>query len=249
MNTKRSYPLSHWIPLLVILISVPVMLSCSLTGNLGQSPLPTVAPTLPPQVTVLVVVQSPTPEAVLLPSNTPEPTQTEKPVETATVALPTETETAIPVPEFIEIKNIQAIGWNFANSTKCKDQKVGCWFLISYKQEGSLEGKDFIFIDPNWANPYLVFWQKFTSKGYSYFGFLEITADNEVGWSQIQGYKDSNYSWKEEAIDLTTYKGREIQFRMMFVPTTDVFSTQQKNTFNEHQWAISPFRIVPNYNP
>jgi len=248
MNTNRSFPLSRPILILAILI-LPVLLSCSLGSYLGFNPTPTVAPTQPPQVTVMVVVQSPTADAALLPTDTPQPTPTDQPTETQAVVLPTETETAIPVPEFVEVSNILGINWNFFNSTKCKDQKEGCWFLTSYKQEGSLEGRDYIYIDPNWTNPYLVFWQKFTSKGYSYFGYLEITADTDIGWSQVKGYKDSNYDWKEEAIDLNEYKGSEILVRFMFVPTVDSFSPQQKNKFNEHEWAIGSIRVVPNYNP
>lgn len=252
MNANRSFSFSLRTLLLIIFFALPVVLGCSLGSYLGFNPTPTLAPTQPPQVTVMVVVQSPTPEMALLPTNTPEPPATEQPtqpVATEPVVLPTETETAIPVPEFVEVTNIKPINWNFSNSTKCKDQKEGCWFLTTYKQNGSLEGRDYIYIDPNWANPYLVFWQKFTSKGYSFFGFLEITADTDVGWTQVQGYKDSNYDWKEEAIDLSEYKGKEIMIRVMFVPTADNFSPQQKNQFNEHQWAIASIRVVPNYVP
>lgn len=249
MNLKLSFPLPIRTLLMIAVIALPVMLGCSLGSYLGFNPTPTAAPTQPPQVTVMVVVQSPTPEMLPLPTNTSEPPPTEQPTETVQVVLPTETETAIPTPEYIEVTNIQEINWNFVNSTKCKDQKEGCWFLTSYKQEGSLEGRDYIYIDPNWANPYLVFWQKFISKGYSYFGFLEISADTDIGWSQVKGYKDSNFDWKEEAIDLNEYKGSEIIIRFMFVPTIDTFSPQQKNKFNEHEWAIASIRIVPDYTP
>jgi hypothetical protein len=249
MTKIRSYPLSRSIPFIVILIALPVLWGCSLTGNLGQSPAPTIPVIQTPQVTVMIVEVTPTPETLVLPAtDTPQPTETQAPP-TETIPADTPTDTAIPVPEFIEIKNVQAIGWNFINSTKCQDEHEGCWMLTSYKQNASLEARDYIYIDPNWANPYLVFWQKFTSEGYSFFGFVEITGDTDIGWTQKQGYKDSNYSWKEEAIDLSEYKGSEILVRIMFVPTMDQFAPKQNNKFNEHQWSIASLRIVPDYNP
>ncbi|MBN1536386.1 MAG: hypothetical protein JW908_06615 [Anaerolineales bacterium] len=251
MKTNRPFSSALKSPkfLLLILIALPVILGCSLSSYLGFNPTPTIAPTQPPEVTVMVVVQSPTPEMVLPPTETPEPTPTEQPTETAQPVVPTDTEIVIEVPDFIEVANIQAFNWYFANSTKCKDEKEGCWFLTTYKQEGSLEPRDFYYIDPTWENPHLVFWHKFISDGYSYFGFVETTGDTEVGWTQIKGYKDSNFSWKEEAIDISQYKGSEILIRIMFVPTIDTFSPQQKAKYNAHDWAIASIRIVPDYAP
>ncbi len=253
MNINRSFLSSRLIPMIVILIALPVLWGCSLTGSLGQSPTVAVPTIQTPQVTVMMIVVTPTPEPLALPTETPQPTETTQPTETEspteTIAAETPTETANPVPEFVEIKNVKAFGFNFSNSTKCMDAKVGCWMLTSYKQNASLEAQDYYFIDPNWANPYLVFWQKFESKGYSFFGFVEITADTDIGWTQKKGYKDSNFSWEEAAIDLSEYKGSEIMIRIMFVPTADQFAPKQTNKFNEHQWSIASIRIVPDYAP
>lgn len=249
MNNSRSITGARWLLMFLLMIIFPVMLSCSLTGSIGQAPTSVLVPTQPPQVTVLVVVQSPTPEAVLPPTETSFPTETVVPPSpTPETPLPTETIAATPLPEFIEIKNIDGIGFHFANSTKCKDEKEGCWILTTYKQKASLEQKDYIYVDPNWTNPYLVFDHKYNSEGYSFFGYMEMTADNEVGWSQKRGFKKSVFNWVEEAFDLNEYKGHEILFRIKFSPTSDVVS-KNPSKFNFHDWYITPFKIVPNYQP
>jgi hypothetical protein len=253
MNTNRSFLSSRSIFYIIILIALPVLWGCSLTGSLGQSPTVAVPAIQTPQVTVMMIVVTSTPEPLVLPTETPQPTETTQPTDTEspteTVAAETPTETANPVPEFVEVKNIKAFGFNFSNSTKCMDAKVGCWMLTSYKQNASLEAQDYIFIDPAWANPFLVFWQKYESQGYSYFGFVEITGDTDIGWTQKKGFKDTNYSWEEEAIDLSEYKGSEILIRIMFNPTSDQFVAKQKTQFNPHTWSIAAIKVVPNYMP
>lgn len=249
MNINRSTSGVRGLLILLLTIIIPVTLSCSLTSSIGQVPTAALVPTQMPQVTVLVVVQSPTPEAALLPTDTPFPTETViAPSPTPETPLPTETSAATPLPEFIEIKNIDGIGFHFTNSTKCKDEKEGCWILTTYKQKASLEQKEYFYIDPNWANPYLVFDHKYSSEGYSFFGYMEITADNEVGWSQKRGFKKTVFDWVEEAFDLNEYKGHEILFRIKFSPTSDVVS-KNPSKFNFHDWFITPFKIVPNYQP
>jgi len=249
MDNNRRRSGAGWISLFVLIISISLMLSCSLFGSIGQSPTATIPPIQSPLVTVLVVVQSPTPEATLPSTNTPEPIVTEAPTVTIPAVVPTETETVVAVPEFIEIRNLKSIGWKMINSTKCRDAKTGCWLLTTYKEQCSLTQNEYTLIDPTWENPYLVFWQNYESKGNSTFGYLEMTTDVDVGWNQIKGYNGSNFSWKEEAIDLNEYKGREILFRINFMPTFDQLSAKQVIKYNEHYWMISDIQIIPNYQP
>jgi hypothetical protein len=182
---------------------------------------------------------------------TSPPPYIEVPTETATVIPPTEPAVTEVANENISLPILdwENIGWIRSESSKCYEPKKACWSSINYKVISTLTSKDSIYVDPNWQNPKLVFWNKYSSDSNITFGYIEIQSSNNAGWSRIKSLKGTKDHWYKEEIDLNEYRSQNVIIRFYSEPATTMKnlwtwgSTNIK--YHPFSWWIYDINIVP----
>lgn len=123
--------------------------------------------------------------------------------------------------------------WVVINSG-CKIPDMVCWKMMDAKNEDAyLTSREGVYIDPSWPKPYLVFWNKRDLKNNADLSILSST-----GLGGLVGYSNSSVNWKQEAIDISQYKGQTITLQ---------FYASVWYYFNE--WFIQEVQVVPNFTP
>ena len=189
----------------------------------------------------------------------PAPTEA-VPEATSTLALPPDTEVPppttatqeiLPSPTLVvsptEPQNLSFTEWSMQwfvpLSSGCKFRNVPCWRTMDdyqkhFGSEMILTSKTPILIESSWPSPYLVFWHKPDLKSAA---GLEIELDGE--WLKVRDFKKSHSDWSQVIINLSDFKGKELNVR---------FSADgQWGTGGVPQslWFIQDVKVVPDYTP
>jgi hypothetical protein len=132
-------------------------------------------------------------------------------------------------------------------STGCPVEDSPCWKADddSDKHFGgtlSLVCEDTVFIDPEWPNPYLVFWHK-----YDLARPANVSILFNSQWEYLKIYGKGQSNWSQDAFDLSKYKGDTILIQ---------FSTDGRAPYvwphpapPKNDWYIQYVQIVPDYAP
>jgi len=97
--------------------------------------------------------------------------------------------------------------------------------------------RESIFIDPNWPNPYLVFWHIYDTDHY-----LDVIGIVNSQWVIIWHFTGSVGKWSLVTADLGKYKGQSITIKFDAVGRN--WYTKKKT-----EWSVQDIKIVPNYQP
>jgi hypothetical protein len=178
----------------------------------------------------------------------PQPTPQEISIQTPTAEIPTEipvqTQPALTEPPAtlteIPINDWKTQYWVPLGSG-CQNNAAKCWKLNDdFKTVGGtstafLTSTENILIEENWPSPYLVFWNK---RNLRFEAMLSLFIDGTLSNVKVIP-TGTNQLWKEETLDLSRYKGKNIR-----VQISCPVGMQYVNS-----WFINDFRIVPNYQP
>ena len=197
--------------------------------------MPIAAPTQDPGVSETLQAQQATLDAQAT-SLVPQETQV-VPTEGSLATLP-------PIPgaslEPTSITDWKMYFWVPLNSG-CKLPEAPCWKLADdWKKaqtstgEGIFISKVPVLIDPAWEKPYLVFWNKYLLRQT---GTVEIQVNGD--WIMVKNLGYSRSDWRQEAIDLQPYKGKEMIVRFI----------SQIGYYQQSSWFVQDVKIVPNYKP
>jgi hypothetical protein len=186
-----------------------------------------VVPTLPPAAETPIQGQAPN-----APTN-PPPTDTPALPPTETVAA---TSQPSPAPAKISLTKWKKL-YFLEISSGCKFPDMPCW----KSNDGPDVGFDSIIltsaestaIDPNWNNPYLVFWHK-----YYFDKAAEIDVSSGSSWEVLQVYGQGNRDWIMQSFNLSRYKGKSVSFRFVLEPYHKIST-----------WLIQDIQIVPDFKP
>ena len=132
-------------------------------------------------------------------------------------------------------------GDNWALYSACKLTTTSCWKI---SKMGALVSEKSFYIDPNWNQPYLVFWHMgISTKKISRQWFNPYTKPGAlVGvdgkWTLVRDYSDTmGGTWARAYVNLGTFKGKEISIQ--FFLDTNTSST----------WYIQDVQILPDFTP
>jgi len=106
----------------------------------------------------------------------------------------------------------------------------------------SLVSEDTVLIDPNWPNPYLVFWHK-----YDFARPANVLILFKGQWEYLKMFGKGQSDWIQESFDLNAYKGDTILIQ---------FSTEGRVPYvwphpapPKNDWYIQEVQIIPDYSP
>ncbi len=126
-------------------------------------------------------------------------------------------------------------------SSGCKLADIPCWKLAddwktaqTSSGDGVLTSKQAVLIDPAWERPFLVFWDK---RQLRRTGAIEIQVNGQ--WITVMDVNGTKTEWRQEAIDLQPYKGKQMIVRFI----SEIGSAQQST------WFIQDVQIIPNFKP
>jgi hypothetical protein len=151
------------------------------------------------------------------------------------------------------LEPIQILDWKMAfwvyTSSGCEGGKP-CWITNDdYKKHlgGSLilTSKKSYFIDPNWPNPYLVFWNKRDNPA-------TLTVDVVIDGTPItlRQYPKGQKYWSSDAIDIRAYKGKEIIVRFVAPGKTgEGGGGNFGDNYPSTHWFVGNIQIFPSYKP
>ena len=125
-------------------------------------------------------------------------------------------------------------------SSGCKLKDAQCikladdWKATQGGADAFLTSKISVYIHPDWPNPYLVFWHKRDLKRTAQ---LTIQADGK--WQAVRDFTSSSSDWKQDAVNLANFKGKEI-----FVQYT-----AEVGWYRQSQWFLQEIQVIPDYKP
>ena len=112
--------------------------------------------------------------------------------------------------------------------------------------EVSLIGKSSIYIDPDWNNPYLVFWHKYDFLGESMI-IVQVDGRQEILKTFVKGSKSDD--WRREILELNRYKGKDILLN--FTADAEQHAVGGgfwgTNKFVRTEWYLQDIQIIPDY--
>jgi hypothetical protein len=165
-----------------------------------------------------------------------QPTAT--PVAPSTTTIPETSSTPMILTDFKFYYFVQS-------STDCRESGDVCWIANDQwtkdrnwgEKDMVLTTKGSIFIDPNWKNPYLVFWHIYKTEQ-SISVVASVDSKKEILWF----FTKSSGSWAKVVADLTKYKGKDIVIQFVGVG---------RNWYGKPktEWTVQDIQIVPNYTP
>lgn len=188
------------------------------------------------------------PEATATLPPSPEPTEAAtQPV------IPTNTLEPSSTPTTLAPLSLQLTDWKYVAfipvSSGCKLDDVPCWLLklsgsgmwkSTAPTEGTMTTASPAYIDPAWANPALIYWHNFQTKGFGYRVSLQI----DGRWSDVRRSDTPTSGWVQEVIDLKSYKGSEININFSSTVVVAFVTPNLSVT-----WYIQDVQIVPDYIP
>lgn len=197
-----------------------------------------------PTQAVVFVTATPEPSATSgsdLIVNNPTAPPTDAPVPNNTPAAPTNAPTS---QEDIIITDWR-LNYFLPVGSGCKVPNSGCWrmnddFKKHFGNELSLVSKVPVKIDPSWPSPYLVFWHKYKFENKAR---IDISGDSVWSTMQVLDKQKSSNIWKQGAINLDIFKGKEILVNFA------AFGIWGSGGIPGSDWYINDVRIVPNYTP
>jgi len=185
--------------------------------------------------------------AAIPPTSTPEPTvapPTSAPTQAQVVAAsPTAGQQAVQGP--IALTEWQRTAFTLMNSG-CKVGDAAC-YKGGHPADNSVTDMIMtsinpITVDPNWKNPYLVFWHKYNVEQPAY---VNIGIGSQ--WKPLKSFQGQATGWIQSFIDLNKYKGKDILIQFTapaFAPTKSWWKDAPMN-----DWYLNDIHIVPNYTP
>jgi hypothetical protein len=182
----------------------------------------------------------PTPEAT---SNNQQPTTL-----TATSVPPSQT----PVPSATPVTIRQWKNAYIIQTSNGCHSATSCWVGASdgYSHDIILLADETVFVDPNWDNPYLVFWHTY-KVGDKLSASVAIRVDGS--WVQLVSYRPGFQDWEQVALDLNPYKGKDITLRFSAKDgaAIDIYRSgwHDQAPGPISKWSLEEIQIIPDYQP
>jgi hypothetical protein len=103
-----------------------------------------------------------------------------------------------------------------------------------------LTSKQGYLVDPNWPKPYLVFWHKLENAN-------PVTVEVIIDGTPIavRQYPKGRKDWVGDAVDLSSFKGKEIVVRFVATGKSGLNWGGNPGT----NWFVENIQILPNYKP
>jgi hypothetical protein len=132
-------------------------------------------------------------------------------------------------------------------STGCQVADSPCWKADDDPDKHfggtlTLVSEDTVFIDPEWPNPYLVFWHK-----YDFSRSSNVAVMFKGQWEYLKVYGKGQSGWTHEALELDKYIGDTVLIQFATAGRKPYVWPHPAEPKNE--WYIQEVQIVPDYEP
>ena len=216
--------------------------SIATQSTLAASPTPQGSTGEDQQATMSVQQTTIAQQATQLAQKTAAPLPTEAPGQTDATATPVPQQQGQSTP--LILTDWKLFFFN-RSSAGCYLEGQDCWVAYDNwtkdRNWGELDmtmtTRDSIYIDPNWPNPYLVFWHIYDTH-YTLDVLAIVDSKREILWHFV----GNTGNWSLVAAKLEKYKGQSIAIKF------NAAGGPSKNS-PRTEWSVQDIKIIPNYQP